>query len=88
MRGHGRSSKSTDFSIESLLKDTEKVLESLLPVGGNENIDVFLIGHSLGAAILAALPHHFINLMVKYSGLVMIDIIEGTNNITKIISYL
>lgn len=84
MRGHGQSSKSTDFSFESLLKDAEKVLESLLPAGGNDKIDVFLVGHSLGAAILAALPHKFINLRVKYSGLVMIDIIEGTKNVTEI----
>lgn len=80
MRGHGQSSQSTDFEFESLLKDTGKVLESLLTEDMKDKIDVFLIGHSLGASILAALPNHFNNPLINFSALVMIDIIEGINH--------
>ena len=77
MRGHGQSSSSSDFRFESLLADAGKVLESLLVDGQKNKIDVFLVGHSLGASISAALPKNFTNPLVNFSGLVMIDIIEG-----------
>lgn len=77
MRGHGQSDQSTDFGLDSLLKDVGKVIKSLLSDDRNEKINVFLIGHSLGASILAALPNNFNNPLIKFSGLIMIDIIEG-----------
>ena len=77
MRGHGQSDQSNDFGFDSLLKDVGKVIESLFSDDRNEKIDVFLIGHSLGASILAALPYNFKNSLIKFSGLIMIDIIEG-----------
>lgn len=79
MRGHGQSTQSADFGFESLCKDAEKVLESLLALAHDqsEKIDVFLIGHSLGASVLAALPNIFKSPLINFSGLVMIDIIEG-----------
>lgn len=77
MRGHGQSAQSIDFGFETLLKDAGKVLESLLVDDQRDTIDVFLIGHSLGASVLAALPNNFNNPLINFSGLVMIDIIEG-----------
>lgn len=77
MRGHGKSSPSNDFSFESLVSDAAKVIQKI--VGGSEEIiEVFLIGHSLGAAVLAALPDQLKGSnKIKFSGLVMVDIIEG-----------
>lgn len=78
MRGHGQSTiDCKDFSLETLINDAKKVLEAVL-TDKEENSEVFLIGHSLGAAILAALPHKFSK--IKFSGLVMVDIIEGNLN--------
>lgn len=85
MRGHGKSSstnESVDFSLDTLVNDAGKVLRAVLG-HVNENIEVFLIGHSLGASVLAALPHKVDIPKVKYSGLVMIDIIEGKNQAAK-----
>lgn len=77
MRGHGQSSPSQDFSFESLVRDAAKVIQRV--VNGSEKVvEVFLIGHSLGAAVLAALPGQLKELgNIKFSGLVMVDIIEG-----------
>lgn len=80
MRGHGKSTlECPDFCLETLTKDAESVLEAVLDGCTNE-IEVFLIGHSLGASILAALPHKsLLPKNLKFSGLVMVDIIEGTS---------
>lgn len=77
MRGHGKSSESSSYQYTELITDTQKVLEALV-VDRSEPIEVFLVGHSLGASVLAALPEHFKIPKLKFSGLVMIDIIEGT----------
>lgn len=79
MRGHGTSASSGDLAFDDLVADTGKVLEAL--IGDQpDSVEVFLIGHSLGASILAALPQNlnFKNEKIKFSGLVMVDIIEGT----------
>ncbi len=87
MRGHGKSTiDCPDYSLETLIKDAESVLGAVLD-GCTNDIEVFLIGHSLGASILAALPDKsLLPKNVKFSGLVMIDIIEGTaiHNLTCI----
>lgn len=79
VRGHGKSSKSTNFSIQKLISDSISVLKSVI-YDNKSVIEVYLIGHSLGAAVMAALPNHFSSENVKFSGLFMIDIIEGKKN--------
>lgn len=77
MRGHGKSSFTNDFEIGSLVNDAAEVLKKVV-TGSDGIIEVFLIGHSLGAAVLAALPNVLWNMNnIKFSGLVMVDIIEG-----------
>ena len=77
MRGHGRSSSSNDFNFVSLVDDVVEVIKKVVK-GSEKMIEVFLVGHSLGAAVLAALPDQFKETKnIKFSGLVMVDIIEG-----------
>ena len=59
------------------MNDAAEVLKKVV-TGSDGLIDVFLIGHSLGAAVLAALPNELRDTNnIKFSGLVMVDIIEG-----------
>lgn len=59
MRGHGKSLKVTeegneiDMSLAALIDDVDVVLTTLCKNAANV-VDVHLIGHSLGAAVLAA----------------------------------
>lgn len=78
MRGHGQSTRScSDYSFKSLVTDSLKILEMMV-IHRTTVTEIFLVGHSLGASVLAALPtDKCSNLNIKYSGLVMIDIIEG-----------
>lgn len=76
------SSSTTNFSFEYLVDDTEKVLEALIK-DSSDSFEVFLVGHSLGASIIAALPNKFKNDKINLSGLVMIDIIEGSSTIIE-----
>lgn len=82
MRGHGKSSPSKDFKFDSLVSDAAKVIRRVINGSEEEMIEVFLVGHSLGAAVLAALPDQFkeSNNNIKFNGLVMVDIIEGKAN--------
>ena len=78
MRGHGKSSLSTDFRFDSLVNDAAEVIKRTIEASSERLIEIFLIGHSLGAAVLAALPDELKECdNIKFSGLVMVDIIEG-----------
>lgn len=83
MRAHGQSSKCLDFDIKNLVSDALMVLNSIA-CNHEAIIDVFLIGHSLGAAVLSQL-RDIAELDEKnkfnFAGLVMIDIIEGINDL-------
>ena len=54
MRGHGKSSLTDDYDIKRLVNDSKKVLETVAQ--GTDSVEIFLIGHSLGAAVFSALP--------------------------------
>lgn len=57
MRGHGQSDKASSFNLEDLVEDVQLVIPAVLKqfsVDSNAAIDTFLIGHSLGAAVLAS----------------------------------
>lgn len=57
MRGHGQSSPADDYDINRLINDCKRVLEVVAL--GEDRIETFLIGHSLGAAVLSAVPEIF-----------------------------
>lgn len=78
-RGHGNSSMTdpVDFSLNSLTNDFSFVLHEFTSRHGTKN-SIFLVGHSLGGAILTNFltSHDAPKLGMK--GLVMIDIVEET----------
>lgn len=85
MRGHGKSSSSKEYNLSSLVNDASEVLKKVLADTEEKVIEIFLVGHSLGAAVLAALPDKFKESNgVIFSGLVMIDIIEGISLILAV----
>ena len=85
MRGHGDSLPQIDYSLESLVLDARELLEEALVRTNFQS--VFLLGHSLGGAVLAKLARSFPNAdFIK--GLVLLDIVEETavtslNNMPK-----
>lgn len=77
-RGHGDSSKTpADFSLQSFSNDFSFILQQFC---SRHNIEgsVFLIGHSLGGAILTNYVMNFDHSHLKIQGLAMIDIVEET----------
>lgn len=78
-RGHGNSTMSypVDFSLLSFTDDFSFVLQKFHT---RHNIDctIFLIGHSLGGAILTNYVMNYDHCSYDIKGLVMIDIVEET----------
>lgn len=85
MRGHGASKEANgntaaiEMSLDSLVSDVNAVLHAIL-AQTTKKLDFFLIGHSLGASVLAAFAakHHSSLQRCQLHGLVMVDIIEDT----------
>jgi alpha-beta hydrolase superfamily lysophospholipase len=81
-RGHGSNSQEDqqDQSIETLIKDSIKVIEFL--IGKFESASIVLLGHSLGGAVAVKTVHglkeqnHLVSKHI--GGLILIDITEGS----------
>lgn len=81
LRGHGNSSNnSLDYSLNSFVDDFEFVLNQLITTHNISN-SIYLIGHSLGGAILSKFIQSKSNdeiATLKINGIVMLDIVEET----------
>lgn len=77
-RGHGDSSKiPADFSLAAFSSDFAFVLQEFC-TRHKVDTSIFLVGHSLGGAILTNYIMNFDHSHYKIIGLVMIDIVEET----------
>ena len=80
IRGHGSSSDATDYSLEVLIDDFQLILNTFSLKHGVKN-SVFLVGHSLGGAIVSGyakrLTEHG-NIKLNIKGICMLDIVEET----------
>lgn len=77
-RGHGDSSKTqVDFSLQSFSNDFSFVIQQFC-TRHNIEAPIFLIGHSLGGAILTNYIMNFDHSHLRIQGLAMIDIVEET----------
>lgn len=79
MRGHGGSSTKIpfDYSLESLTKDFEFIIDRFHNTHQPTN-SIYLVGHSLGGAVLTNYILLNPEAVYKVKGLVMIDIVEET----------
>lgn len=82
MRGHGASAdpsssqQPTEMNLKSLVEDVEEVIRAIAAETPKQ-LEFFLCGHSLGAAVLSAFAAKNAG-KFRCHGLVMIDIIEDT----------
>lgn len=76
LRGHGNSSPTTDFSMDTLVQDFHFIFGRLVATHSLANNTVYLVGHSLGGAILAQYTKVYPD--VRFKGLVLLDIVEET----------
>lgn len=77
IRGHGctKTDHDDDLSIETLSRDIELVCQKLIT---EEETRVILMGHSMGGAIAVHTSHLCESLAGYLSGLVVVDVVEGT----------
>ncbi|KAK6465131.1 carboxyl methyl esterase [Scheffersomyces coipomensis] len=77
LRGHGYSSPSNDFSIDSLVDDLHSVLTEFVNKHNLQSNSLYIVGHSLGGAVMAKfLSQERKDLNVR--GEVILDIVEET----------
>ncbi len=78
MRGHGTSAdaQKVEMSLNSLVDDVTEVIRAIVAETPKQ-LEFFLCGHSLGAAVLSAFAAKNAG-KFRIHGLVMIDIIEDT----------
>jgi len=72
-RGHGETRGKVDYSLTTLSDDFLSVVKALYP---NSARDIFLVGHSMGGAVVvdAAMKHGLPSL----AAVVVVDVVEGT----------
>ncbi|EQC39887.1 hypothetical protein SDRG_02544 [Saprolegnia diclina VS20] len=79
-RGHGEThtTNDSDLSEETLVNDTIRVLQALLPgeAGTERGSPMILVGHSMGGAIAIRVAAS--GLLKTLVGMVVIDVVEGT----------
>lgn len=71
-RGHGESVATSDFSLDTLVQDVSFVLEQFS--SKHQQTSIFLLGHSLGGAVLAKYSTLYPSDILK--GLILLDIVE------------
>eukprot|EP01063_Lacrimia_lanifica_P040030 TRINITY_DN8953_c0_g1_i1.p1 TRINITY_DN8953_c0_g1~~TRINITY_DN8953_c0_g1_i1.p1 ORF type:complete len:338 (+),score=115.08 TRINITY_DN8953_c0_g1_i1:106-1119(+) len=75
LRGHGATAcaDDTDLSSERLVEDTVALIHKVVAPGQK----LFLMGHSLGGAVVVKVAH-CPGLAVKPAGCIVVDVVEGT----------
>ncbi|EGW33513.1 uncharacterized protein SPAPADRAFT_135961 [Spathaspora passalidarum NRRL Y-27907] len=73
-RGHGASSPSTEYSLPSLVEDARFVITTFLKLHPGNTL--YLLGHSLGGAVLSKLVN--VSQPESVHGLILLDIVEET----------
>lgn len=78
LRGHGDSSRSNEYDILDLVKDVQFVLTTFIKKQSIHQNPIYLLGHSLGGAVLSKFTSIFPNETNLIHGLIMLDIVEET----------
>ncbi|CUM67257.1 uncharacterized protein PRCAT00004950001 [Priceomyces carsonii] len=76
-RSHGSSSKADDYSLSSLTKDFKFIIDKFTATYNPKNT-IYLIGHSLGGAVLTNYLVENPDQCHNVKGLIMLDIVEET----------
>lgn len=79
-RGHGATRVTEDpddYSANAFVRDAVFVIQEMLDRLGHKN-PIFLIGHSLGGAILTEVSYELTRVGTAINGLVLLDIVEET----------
>ncbi|KAK6454603.1 carboxyl methyl esterase [Scheffersomyces xylosifermentans] len=79
-RGHGGSSPTKDFSMDTLVEDLKFILEEFSSRHDVSTNPIYLVGHSLGGAVVSCFLKRYQD-EVKYvhiKGSVVLDIVEET----------
>lgn len=79
-RGHGHSSNAADASIEACVEDFKGVYDKFMQLHFQESSSnsIYLLGHSLGGAVLTKFMVKYYQIMPNIKGLIMLDIVEET----------
>jgi protein phosphatase methylesterase 1 len=80
LRGHGMSSDATDYSLEVLIDDFQLILNTFSSKYNVKN-SIFLVGHSLGGAIVSGYAKRLnerCRIELRIKGICMLDIVEET----------
>jgi len=76
LRGHGGSSSTSNFSMEILVEDFHFIFNRLVSKYSLLKNTIYLVGHSLGGAVLARYSKTYPD--SRFRGLVLLDIVEET----------
>lgn len=78
-RGHGKSTMGSeaDYSLTTLTNDFKSVLEQFHE-RHNVNSSLYLLGHSLGGAVMTSYLDRYQDTPYQIRGLIMLDIVEET----------
>jgi len=82
MRGHGKTTSSNktdlDLSISTLVSDAVEVLLGLISVLDRPQLNIVLVGHSLGGAVVVRAAAAAAAILNNIMGVVVIDLVEGS----------